>query len=67
MKRLFRFIWALAKYLLVGKTVSEEIYQNRITVCNNCTFLKDNKCTVCGCNVKVKAKWDTEVCPKNKW
>lgn len=67
MTRLFRFIWALIKYILFGSTVSSEIYQNRLNECNSCIYLKDKVCNLCTCDVRKKAKWSTEVCPKNKW
>ncbi len=65
--RIIRFIWALFKYALVGKTVSSAIYDKRITVCESCEHLTNNQCNLCGCYVKKKAKWSTERCPKNKW
>jgi len=69
MKRVFRFIWALIKYIFVGRTVSNEIYHKRLDVCFSCKELikSNNSCGICGCYVKQKAKWSTENCPKNKW
>lgn len=65
--KVLRFIYALIKYLLFGENVNKLIYNNRISICNSCKYLYFNKCSLCGCYVKKKAKWTTEKCPKNKW
>ena len=67
MERLIRFLKAFFKYLLIGDEVTEDVYTNRISTCNSCKFLDNGICSVCTCNVKRKAKWTTEKCPKNKW
>lgn len=64
---MLRFVWALVKYILVGGRVSQEVYKDRLDICNSCEYLKGTQCGICGCYVKVKAKWTTENCPKNKW
>jgi len=65
--RAVRFIWALIKYLIWGDRVSTEVQQTRLSICYTCKDLCDTKCCVCGCYVKKKTQWSTEVCPKNKW
>ena len=65
--RIIRFIYAVVKYLIYGDTVNKSVYDSRILICNSCVFLQNNKCGICGCYVKKKAKWNTESCPKNKW
>ena len=67
MKRVFRFIWALTKFIFIGDTVNAHTYNLRLEKCYSCKYLTGNKCGVCGCYVKKKAKWSTESCPKNKW
>ena len=67
MKKVFRFIWALTKFIFIGDTVDAHAYNLRLDKCYSCKHLLDNKCGVCGCYVKKKAKWSTESCPKNKW
>lgn len=47
--------------------VSQEVYKKRLTICNNCEFLKGSACGKCGCNMAVKCKWGTASCPINKW
>ena len=48
---------------------SKEKYKERLTICNSCELLnkKNGSCSVCGCVMSVKAKWDVEKCPKEKW
>lgn len=65
--KVFRFLFALIKYLLLGETVNKSKYNTRISICQSCEYLLLNTCEVCGCNVIKKAKWSTEYCPKNKW
>lgn len=51
------------------KTVDEEEYNRRLSICNQCVHLnrKDMKCTLCGCPVHKKAIIYDEPCPANKW
>jgi len=67
MKRFFKFISALTKYIFFGNRVSVAIYNNRTATCNQCDDKCGKKCCVCGCDIKTKAKWSTESCPKNNW
>ena len=48
---------------------SQDKYKERLTICDLCEFLDKDKgsCTICGCAMAVKAKWDIEKCPKGKW
>lgn len=65
--RLFKFLYALFKYILLGKTVSNDVFLKRNSICNSCEYMSLNKCNICGCYIKYKTKWTTEKCPKNKW
>lgn len=67
MKRIFRFIKALWRYVLYGQDVSPDVWNNRYNICKNCEKLKGKKCSICGCYVKTKTRWSTEKCPENKW
>ena len=33
----------------------------------NILFIKKDKCSICGCYLKIKTKLDFERCPLNKW
>ena len=65
MIRLFRFLYALIKYVLKGDSVSSDKYNNRLEICNICKDKCGSTCCICGCYIKKKAKWSTESCPKN--
>jgi len=65
--RILRFLKALAKYILSGKTVSNDVYKFRLNICNVCKDKCGKTCCICGCYINKKAKWSTESCPKNKW
>lgn len=67
MKRVARFIWALTKYIFVGRNVAKKVYEKRLSECHSCQHLFKNKCGMCGCYVEYKAKWSTESCPIKKW
>tara|TARA_R110002012_G_scaffold230276_1_gene402973 strand:- start:7260 stop:7490 length:231 start_codon:yes stop_codon:yes gene_type:complete len=67
-------MWNLSKSLLdYAKSgfddTTQEKYKERLTICDSCELLNKKKgtCTVCGCVMSVKAKWDVEKCPENKW
>jgi len=43
-------------------------YEERIAFCESCLeFRSDERCSKCGCFMKVKAKWAEQKCPLNKW
>ena len=52
-----------------GKKVDKETYEARLEQCNNCEFLKNNRCRhmSCGCFITKKAKWRSENCPIGRW
>ena len=48
--------------------VSDEVREHRWATCQACPFLTDNnRCTKCGCFMKVKVALVTSKCPENKW
>jgi len=49
--------------------VSEKDYEERLTTCAGCEFLKEKtmRCGSCGCLVEHKAKWATSSCPEGFW
>ncbi len=65
--RIFRFLWALIKYIFIGNKVSNKVHKDRLSICYSCSYLSNTTCSICGCYVKKKTKWSTESCPKNKW
>ncbi len=47
--------------------VSDEIRESRWSVCQSCPFLQNDRCTQCGCFMKVKVAFHTSKCPEGKW
>ena len=52
-----------------GKTVSEEVYKQRLEICDTCPLREGNRCSAksCGCILEKKAKLASEKCPEGKW
>jgi hypothetical protein len=51
------------------KKTSEDIYNNRMDICNNCEYLINmtKTCMKCGCFMTIKTKIDNAYCPIGKW
>lgn len=69
MKRIFRFLKAIIKYILFGKVLDNKTIQKRISICNSCELYDKthDKCEKCGCYIHFKCILNTEICPINKW
>jgi hypothetical protein len=46
---------------------SDETINARLDLCAECDQRRDNRCSVCGCFVEVKATWREQPCPLGKW
>lgn len=44
-----------------------DVLKARWDLCSTCEFLKNDKCTSCGCYMKVKHKLAPASCPEGKW
>jgi hypothetical protein len=69
MKRVFRFIKALWRYIWYGEKVTFDQFTYRMEICKNCPDVKKDNwtCGICGCYLDKKLKMSTEKCPKGKW
>ena len=69
MKRIFRFIKALWRYMWYGNRVSFDTYITRLNSCKGCKYVNKEKwtCNNCGCYLVKKCKMSTEKCPTGKW
>lgn len=69
MKRIFRFIKALWRYMWYGNRVSFDTYITRLNSCKGCKYVNKEKwtCNNCGCYLIKKCKMSTEKCPTGKW
>lgn len=63
---------------LFGILSKEEkiLFDKRLDICLKCKFMKDNRCSICGCFIKAKTKVNyvlddeqksIEGCPKRFW
>ena len=52
-----------------AQSVSDQIYEDRLKICNGCAFRDNMRCTLCTCHLPKKARRKTERCPLNppKW
>lgn len=52
-----------------GMIVTEKIYNERMSICNTCEFLRkeDKRCTQCGCFMEAKSRFKKAYCPVHKW
>lgn len=55
--------WVRGGMMLVPKNISEE----RLGICSQCEFYKEQRCTKCGCQMRVKTTMATSRCPIGKW
>jgi len=47
--------------------VSDEEYENRLSICKSCDKLNEGTCMACGCYVELRATAKVSRCPKKKW
>lgn len=46
---------------------SDELYQNRLSLCKECDYLNEGTCGACGCFVELRAATAIGKCPYKKW
>ncbi len=62
------FAAASIKHALSGfSTVSDEVYAERIKICEFCDQNKNWECLKCGCSISIKSRWMSQTCPLEKW
>jgi hypothetical protein len=53
------------------RTVDDETYENRLAACRECPSCDVQRMVcrepACGCQLKVKARWNSQGCPLGKW
>lgn len=47
--------------------VPDEVRESRWDICLTCPMLQNNRCSACGCFMKVKVSFHTSKCPEGKW
>lgn len=67
-KKAMRFARAISKYAADSfRNVTPSELAQRLATCNQCDQFKAGECTACGCNLKLKARMRSSVCPLEKW
>lgn len=58
-----------AKDVLTLRFVPNEVKQERRAICQGCEHWNEaaNRCTECGCQMRVKTTLSSSRCPLNKW
>ena len=49
------------------RTVRPEQYVQRLEICDACEARRDNRCSLCGCRLSLKARGRAFDCPLKKW
>jgi len=47
--------------------VTDEVYEQRLSVCKECEKLNEGTCNSCGCYVELRALTAVSHCPNKKW
>lgn len=63
MQKLHRYIALLDQDV---KT-AQELYDGRLSVCKECSYLEAGTCQACGCYVELRAAVKKNRCPYKKW
>ena len=52
-----------------NKRANEDIYKERMDICQKCEFLftPTKQCMKCGCFMEIKTRIDNAYCPIEKW
>ena len=62
------FMKALADHTITGaRSTPEDEYKKRLAQCTVCEYRVDSNCSICGCILAEKAKWNEQECPIGKW
>jgi hypothetical protein len=55
--------------IAMRKFVPDDIRNERLSICQGCEHWskQSNRCTECGCQMRVKSSLSSSKCPINKW
>lgn len=64
-KRVANFATTIVRHVISGTNVSDEIFNERISICEKCPLFNsvNRICESCGCYMDVKAKFGEVKCP----
>ena len=56
------------RWLKAGMPIlPQEVAQERLAICKSCEFYVGERCSKCGCQMRVKTTLATSACPIGKW
>jgi hypothetical protein len=64
------FVQDTVKHVAAGMpTVEIAEFERRLTICAACPryLAESDRCSVCGCHLRLKATRELSVCPENRW
>lgn len=62
------FSRAIVNHARTGfRTLTPEQHEARTAVCRGCEQFSAGSCLKCGCSILIKAKWEEQRCPLDKW
>ncbi len=62
-----KYVAGLLKKIPENQKTPKEAYQDRLSLCRDCTQLSNGTCMGCGCLVELRAAYRKEKCPFQKW
>lgn len=63
----FQTLQELVANVPESESVSDSLYEERLSICTECERLADGMCRACGCYVELRAKIEKNSCPYEKW
>lgn len=63
----FQTLQELVANVPESESVSDSLYEERLSICTGCERLADGMCRACGCYVELRAKIEKNSCPYEKW
>lgn len=63
----FKSLHAYIANIETDLKVSDQLYEERLTVCGDCDMLFQGMCRVCGCYVELRAAMKKNACPRHQW
>lgn len=67
-RQAWNLVQSLADFVADGcQTVTQDVYEQRMEICDGCEFRHRNRCAKCGCGLSLKARGRAFKCPIGKW
>jgi len=57
----------LARFVRHPALVSKKQYEERLRICDSCPHRAENRCSLCGCFIEMKAYMKEARCDDDRW